>query len=789
MTTAFRFSELRSYAALGASLLWLKPNSKAPIDGKGWAQKEMPPFDEFKKAYRKGNNVGVRLGRKLADGFYLGALDVDVKSADPKHQAEAYAALANIFPEAEAAPRSMSGRGNGSCHVLIRTKEPLRGNERKAQSKEIVKVKMPSVEASGNDKKQLTPEEIAQGYRMRPAWEICRMSLGRQIVLPGSVHPDTGRHYAWAKGKALGVVPLPEWKEAASATLEQDFLDPKPLAASVPGARAPYEFPPVDVESLGLRAEQVAAITHGVGVTDRSASLFALAMALMQRGHSNDVILSVLTDTDNWISSAAYEHTKSRNRQRAAHWLYKYTLTKARAQVDAPSFEVTEVKPKAEQESLPIEIEEISGAGADAYAAADEWKKELDLQPGVKGAPPTIRATFKNLCLILGHTIGPDFLSRDVFAMREYWAKEVPWGCAAGQERSSGTQDEIRLKHFLIEVWGIEASVNMITETLAYFAGQNERHPVKEYLESLPEWDGVPRIDTAFEVYLGAKMPKVYLRAVCRKFFHAMIARIYHPGVKFDHLPVLEGNQGIGKSTFGRILVGTKWFMDGLPDLQDKDAALNLQGIWLCEMSELATLQRAQLEVAKAFITRQTDKIRPPYGARRVDFPRSTVFIGTTNDREYLSDLTGNRRFWPVFIEGCDFAALERDREQLLAEAFFEYHTCPEKLWLTGEALKQAIQIQESRRLEDDFDGMLFQFKKWVKSDPKHRTSSIKQIRIDALFDEQPFAGKFTKSMATRKLAALVLRREGYRKVHTEKGKLWLAPGIEPRKPGRPKGE
>jgi predicted P-loop ATPase len=273
-------------------------------------------------------------------------------------------------------------------------------------------------------------------------------------------------------------------------------------------------------------------------------------------------------------------------------------------------------------------------------------------------------------------------------------------------------------------------------------------------------------------------MPEPYLSAVTRKFFLALIARIYQPGIKFDHVVIFEGKQGIGKSTFSSILVGEKWFLDGLPNLHDKDSALNLQGIWLVEMGELSALQRSELESAKAFITRQVDKVRPPYGRRREDFPRSCIFTGTTNDREYLMDPTGGRRFWNVLVHGCDFDALHKDRLQLLAEAKFLYDFCFEPLYLSGREKLQAVKIQESRRVQDEGDEMEAAFIDWLNTPTEERLGpaiDLEKVRLSDLF-EGPWAKlKLPMTMANRKAAGRVLRKMGYERAHSRNGKFWVA--------------
>lgn len=760
--------ELKALHALGFALHWLRPKSKMPVHA-GWTKGPRLEWEEFRKTYRKGYNVGVRLGDvSVINGKSLAVLDVDVKSTNPMHADEAREKLYELYPEAIGAPIVLSGRGNGSLHAYVLMDKGISGEERKAQSPDLTKAFMPSVKPSVKDKAALTEEEITEGYRQRPAWEISLMSNGRQVVLPGSVHPDSGKLYQWESGFDLSlmstlrsITPSKSPNRAAS-TVEE---------AATPLTHKKYNFLEVNPRSLGLYGDQVLGIVEGSGVEDRSAYMLSIAMALVKRGHSDDVIISLLTDKKNWLGATGFEHAgNTANRNRAAYWVDKYCLQKAKEKVTQSAFdhEVIEIDESGNKNFKETNLHSALGLNKD-------WHKGLDLQPGPRGAPPTVRATFKNIRLILENEVSEEILRRNVFANEDFWNVETPWGYEAGQKRSGNVDDALQVKAWLIDSeYKVEASVSMIDEVINYFATENSFHPVKEYLEEL-EWDGIPRVENAFSTYLGATMPPTYQKAVCSIFFQALIQRIYEPGCKFDHVPVLEGKQGIGKSTFARYLVSDKWFMDGLPDFQDKDAALNLQGIWICELSELATIYRSANEQAKAFITRQTDKVRPPYGHRRVDFPRSTIFLGTTNARDYLTDVTGNRRFWPVEITRCDFKALEQDRDQLLAEAKFLYDNLPGKLYLEGKALKLAETIQESRRVEDESDAMESRFTEWLNLAPEHRQGfDAEEVCLSEMFERGPFK-TFQNNMATRRAAGLVLRKAGYHKVSTRDGKRWRA--------------
>ncbi len=174
-------------------------------------------------------------------------------------------------------------------------------------------------------------------------------------------------------------------------------------------------------------------------------------------------------------------------------------------------------------------------------------------------------------------------------------------------------------------------------------------HPIREYLTSLPEWDGRVRAETLLIDYLGAE-DNAYTRAVTRKTLCGAVARVQQPGIKFDHILVLNGNQGIGKSTLIAKL-GGDWYSDSLSltDMNDKTAAEKLQGYWILEIGELAGMKKADIDKVKAFISRQDDKYRASFGRRVTPRPRQCIFFGTTNSQNgYLRDITGNRRFWTV---------------------------------------------------------------------------------------------------------------------------------------------
>jgi predicted P-loop ATPase len=224
-------------------------------------------------------------------------------------------------------------------------------------------------------------------------------------------------------------------------------------------------------------------------------------------------------------------------------------------------------------------------------------------------------------------------------------------------------------------------------------------HPVKQYL-GLLKWDGRRRLNTWLSRCLGVE-PNGYHAMVGRKFLLSMIARIHRPGCKVDYTLVQVGEQGKKKSTIFSILAG-KWFSDNLPSLRnEKDAALHLNGKWLLEIADLAAIRKQDEEHVKAFLTRQIDKYRPPYGRNDVYEPRQCVFGGTTNRDDFLHDETGARRYWPVKVVKIDLEWLRKNRDQLFAEAKVRFDMS-EEWWPSDEWEGQYAKPEQEKFQESD---------------------------------------------------------------------------------------
>jgi predicted P-loop ATPase len=286
-------------------------------------------------------------------------------------------------------------------------------------------------------------------------------------------------------------------------------------------------------------------------------------------------------------------------------------------------------------------------------------------------------------------------IAYDEFRCNVVAVKPVPWGALP---RNGWTDQEDRLTAEWLQRNRTFVSVEIAAQAVQTVAAQRRVHPVRDYLDAL-KWDGTPRLDRWLSTYLGVEESN-YSYAVGARWMLSAVARISRPGAKADCCLILEGPQGIKKSTALRTLAG-EYFTDELADLGSKDAALQIRGVWIVEISELDSLVRSEIASIKAFMSRSADRFRPPFGRRVVECPRQCVFAGTVNHTEYLRDETGARRFWPVLCGSIDVEALARDREQLWAEAKHRYSS-GEKWWLDTSALVEIAAEEQSARYQGD---------------------------------------------------------------------------------------
>jgi predicted P-loop ATPase len=271
------------------------------------------------------------------------------------------------------------------------------------------------------------------------------------------------------------------------------------------------------------------------------------------------------------------------------------------------------------------------------------------------------------------------------FDNKRYVRHTLPWRKVTGLEPVRDV-DYCGIRNYLECFYGIVSSQKIDDAITLIF--ENQRfNPVKDYIKA-QEWDNVSRVDTLLIDYFGAEDNK-YTRAAIRKMLCGAVARIFEPGIKFDYALILVGKQGTYKSTFIRKL-GVKWFSDTFMTVSGKESFEQLQGYWLIEIAELAGLRKAEVETIKHYITKQYDNFRPAYGRSVEQFNRQCVFFGTTNNKDFLRDPTGNRRFMPIDVrpEFVTKSVIEdlTDEEvaQIWAEAY-QLYLAGEKLYLNKE--------------------------------------------------------------------------------------------------------
>lgn len=379
----------------------------------------------------------------------------------------------------------------------------------------------------------------------------------------------------------------------------------------------------------------------------------------------------------------------------------------------------------------------------------DEWKDRLKLTE--KG---TLAALIENVVLILQNdpnlrgAVALNEMEHNIVATRN-----LPWREIKGQSQWVDA-DDAALRFYLERSYGI-SSKDKIFDAVNVVAGENAFHPVRDYLDGCT-WDGVPRVETLLVDYLGAE-DNAYTRAVTRKTLTAAVARIYRPGCKFDYMLTLRGRQGLGKSALIAKL-GGEWFSDTFSTIQGKEAYEQVLGVWLMEVGELAGMRKAEAETIKLYISKQADRFRPAYGRRLQEFPRQCIFVGTTNETEFLRDTTGNRRFWVVDTPNEP----TRDMWQELTPATVrlvwgeavELYKRGESLYLPKELEAVAREVQSSYEEDNPRAGLVAEYlerllpegwetldtytrRQWLETDAvgtiERRTVSIIEIWAEAL--------------------------------------------------------
>lgn len=369
-----------------------------------------------------------------------------------------------------------------------------------------------------------------------------------------------------------------------------------------------------------------------------------------------------------------------------------------------PSFKAMQDFASQDEKVKAVLAEERQKTAAEEFSEPDgDWqgRLEIDRQGRVKD-------TLTNIALIIKYDSNLQNIVYNEFKDTIDVIGELPWTQVKPGWNDS---DLANAKVYFERVYGIWSPTKFKDALLAVVSSDRVYHPIKKYFSRL-KWDGKERIDTLLIDYFGAA-DTPYTRAVIRKTLVAAVARIFEPGKKFDSILVLNGPQGMGKSTFFAIL-GMEWFSDSLSiaDMRDKTAAEKLQGYWILEISEMNGIKKTDVETVKSFVSRQDDKFRQAYGVNVESHPRSCVIVGSTNSESgFLRDVTGNRRFWPVHVPGtgkmhpwevCDVG-------QIWAEAI-ELYNRGEELFLKGKEAEEAYKMQQDAMESDDREGIVEEY-------------------------------------------------------------------------------
>ena len=350
-----------------------------------------------------------------------------------------------------------------------------------------------------------------------------------------------------------------------------------------------------------------------------------------------------------------------------------------------------------------LALKERQDRAVEDFAEEEDWKVKLVRQK----KSTQIENSLYNIKLIMQND---PYMKNIVFNQLADGMEikgEVPWSHPGKFWRDA---DDAQLICYVDDNYGTFSARNYDI-AVAKAVDDRSYHPIREYFAALPPWDGAARVDTLLIDYLGAS-DNAYTRAVSRKVLCAAYRRIKEPGIKFDYMPVLNGAQGIGKSTFIANL-GMDWFSDSLTlsDMNDKTAAEKLQGYWILEIGELAGMKKADLDKVKAFVSRVDDKYRASFGRRVTSHPRQCVFFGTTNSENgYLRDITGNRRYWNIKLSGSSKYKPWQMTSELVQQIWAEVMILAdagEKLYLPPDLEEYAKEEQREAMEHDEREGLV----------------------------------------------------------------------------------
>ena len=326
--------------------------------------------------------------------------------------------------------------------------------------------------------------------------------------------------------------------------------------------------------------------------------------------------------------------------------------------------------------------------------------------------------------------------------------------------------DDARLEHWFGITYGLRRlSSDALAKGVMLAADDHRYHEVRDYLDAL-KWDGHPRVDSWLMAYLGAKQTD-YTKAVGTKWLIGAVARAYRPGCKMDNVLILEGTQGLGKSTTLKVLF-QPWFTDAAFELGTPDGYQIMRGMWCVELAELDGFNRAEASRSKAFFTRTEDRYRNPYGRKPVNIQRTGVFAGSVNHGTYLKDDSGNRRYWPVTvgIGKVNMDDLVADRDQIWAEAVHLYRQGVE-WWVRASDSAIYEEEQEARYIGDAWESII---RIWLET-PDEGGIKPQKVRLDQIMQGALHLDKSKLTPPEQQRVGRIMARVGWPRERSTTGR------------------
>lgn len=681
------------YADQGASLVLLRAQSKVPVE-EAWASAPRLTVEALKSRWR-GHNIGVRLGEPSKIGKrYLHALDMDI--SDPRSADEAWAAAKAMFAGAGRWAAVISGSRGESRHLYFLTDKPFRKRNLARSSRKITT-------ASGKTKR---------------AWEIDLYGTGVQVVLPPSVHPDTGLTYEWEGEEPdlsdLTVVPSAEIERVlaqkpAAATTQRAGRERDPLSIAELET-ALFEVPFYDNRDGGLDYDDwrdvVFAVHEHYAGTDDEEEAFAVLeewSALSDKHRSSELerVYDAIHDEDKRESRVTiaslvkrlrdYEADPRTRRERWERGGIAFRDERGRAR----EMEEQDRERREADERLHREIEDARARGLEHPG---EWRVRIE-RDGNRDPVFSV----ESLCLMIArHEIiqaifRTDQVTRElVLVYNEKHAKECE-RFGLSPRVPHGSYDErhhyLALREIILTeapTWAAKRGFTkaLINDAVLSATDSGAYSPFDRTAELFAErWDGKRRIHRFLTDYLGAEDTRA-TEAISEFILCAAAARYKFPGVRVDNMLVLQGEEGGGKNRVWQYLchhnesAARPCLLETAADITNpREYIAQTHGKIIVHFSELTAMRRKDAQTVKDFVTRPSDEARLVYARSTVAVPRTWVLVGSTNEERFLIDTTGNRRFLVVRCIKPEsdehgvpkfnkrFADLIRERGQIWAEA------------------------------------------------------------------------------------------------------------------------